>query len=99
MSKPISLLGHMHACPVIDPGPKPHIGGPVVSPGQTFVTCNGIPVAVEGGSTVCTGMPGPDKMTKGSSLARIEGKGIMRIGDSTAHGGKLTVGVPFLTSD
>lgn len=99
MPKPISLVGHMHVCPKVDPGPKPHIGGPVISAGQSLVTFNGIPVAVEGGQTMCTGMPGPDKMTKGSSLVKIDGKGIMRVGDSTAHGGKLTIGIPTFTSD
>ena len=89
----------MHVCPKIDPGPKPHIGGPVIDAGQSFVKFNGIPVAVEGGKCICTGMPGSDKMTKGSSLVKINGKGIMRVGDSTGHGGKITVGVPTLTCD
>ncbi|MFQ6554316.1 PAAR domain-containing protein [Aestuariibius insulae] len=99
MSKPISLLGHMHVCPKVDPGPKPHVGGPVIDPGQTLVRFNGIPLAVEGGKCMCTGMPGPDGMSKGSSLLKIDGKGVMRIGDSTGHGGKMTVGIPTLRSD
>lgn len=97
--KPVSLLGHNHICPKIDPGPKPHIGGPVVSPGQTLVKVNGIPVAVEGGQCMCTGLPGPDKMSKGSSLVKILGKGVMRIGDSTGHGGKMVMGIPFVKAD
>ncbi|RJE82560.1 hypothetical protein D3P04_19545 [Paracoccus onubensis] len=99
MGKPIALVGHMHICPKVDPGPKPHVGGPVISGGQSFVKFNGIPLAVEGGQCMCTGMPGPDKMTKGSSLVKIDGKGVMRVGDSTAHGGKITMGIPALRSD
>ena len=99
MPKPIATLGHMHVCPKIDPGPKPHVGGPVVDAGQSLVRFNGIPLAVEGGKCMCTGMPGPDGMSKGSSLVKINGKGVMRIGDDTAHGGKLTTGIPTLRSD
>ncbi|MFP7675512.1 PAAR domain-containing protein [Marivita sp. S0852] len=89
----------MHICPQVDPGPKPHVGGPVVRAGQSLVTFSGVPVAVEGGKCTCTGMPGPDDMTKGSSLVKINGRGVMRIGDDTGHGGKLTVGVPTFRSD
>ncbi|WP_298360670.1 PAAR domain-containing protein [uncultured Litoreibacter sp.] len=99
LTKPISLMGHMHICPKVDPGPKPHVGGPVIDAGQSLVTFNGVHVAVEGGKTMCTGMPGPDTMTKGSSLVKINGKGIMRVGDATGHGGKLTVGVPTFRSE
>lgn len=99
MPMPISLIGHMHVCPKVDPGPKPHVGGPVIDAGQTLVKYAGIPVAVEGGQCFCTGMPGPDKMTKGSSLVKIQGKGVMRLGDATAHGGKLVMGVPVFRAD
>lgn len=99
MGKPVALQGHMHACPKVDPGPKPHVGGPVTDPGQSHVTFNGIPLAVEGGTCLCTGLPGPDKMSKGSSRVKINGKGVMRLGDSTAHGGKITMGVPAITID
>lgn len=99
MPKPIAHLGHMHSCPMVDPGPKPHVGGPVVNPGQAFVRFNGIPLAVEGGSCLCTGMPGPDPMVKGSAIVRINGAGVMRIGDATGHGGKIVAGVPTLRAD
>ena len=99
MPKPIATIGHMHVCPKVDPGPKPHIGGPVIDAGQSFVKFNGIPIAVEGGKCACTGMPGTDKMKKGSSVVKINGKGVMRVGDSTAHGGKITVGIPTMKAD
>lgn len=90
MSKPIALLGHFHACPI-------HGGGPVVNPGQTFVRYNGIPLAVKGGQCSCP--RGPDPMVSGSSLVKINGCGVMRIGDRTAHGGKITMGVSTLRAD
>jgi len=94
LGKPLTILGNMHVCPKVDPGPRPHIGGPIVDAGQKHVKFNNIPIAVEGGKCLCTGVPCSDGLTKGSSHVRINGKGIMRIGDSTAHGGKLVTGVP-----
>ena len=95
-AKPIALLGHYHFCPMVDPGPKPHIGGPVISAGQSHVRFNGVPIAVEGGECLCTGQPGTDGHVKGSSNVRINGKGVMRIGDKTAHGGHIVMGVPTM---
>jgi len=96
-SMPLAILGMMHVCPKVDPGPKPHVGGPIISAGQSHVKFNGIPWAVEGGQALCTGMPGPDKHQKGSSKVKINGKGVMRIGDATAHGGKIVTGIPLIT--
>lgn len=95
-SKPLAIVGMMHVCPKVDPGPKPHVGGPVVNAGQSHVKYNGIPWAVEGGNCICTGMPGPDKHQKGSSKVKINGKGVMRIGDTTQHGGKIVTGIPLI---
>ena len=90
MPRPIALLGHGHTCPI-------HGGGPVMNPGQTWVTFNGIPLAVEGGQCACP--HGPDPMVSGSQLVRINGRGVMRVGDRTAHGGKIAMGVPTLKAD
>ncbi len=60
----------------------------------------GVPVATVGDSLLCTGVPTTsDKITGGSSVAKIEGKRIARIGDSCAHGGTLVQGVPWITFD
>lgn len=99
MGKPTCVLGSQHVCPVVDPGPKPHVGGPVVSPGQSFVKYNGLPLAVEGGACLCTGMPGQDKLSRGSGTVKINGKGVMRLGDTTSHGGKMINGMPGLKMD
>ena len=93
-SKPVAILGMMHVCPKLSP--RPHIGGPIISAGQSHVKFNGIPLAVEGGKTLCTGVPMPDGHKTGSSKVKINGKGVMRIGDTTAHGGKIVTGVPTI---
>ena len=95
--RPVALLGHMHVCPQIDPGPKPHVGGPIVSVAQDFVTVDGIPVSTVDSKTLCTGMPGTAAIIQGSSIANIEGKRVARIGDSCEHGGKLVQGIPWIT--
>ena len=96
MGLPIAVLGSMHVCPMVDPGPKPHVGGPVVDPGQTLVFFNGMPVAVVGGKCTCVGPP--DTIVKGSTLVRINGRSVARVGDTTAHGGTLVMGMPMFTA-
>lgn len=97
-ASPVSLKGHMHICPKVDPGPRPHVGGPLVSTQQNFVTVEGVPVATVGDSLLCTGVPTTsDRITSGSAVASINGKKIARMGDACAHGGKLVQGVPWLT--
>lgn len=95
--KQVSLLGHMHVCPMCDPGPRPHIGGPVVITTQTFVTVGGIPIATVGDKCLCTGVPAMDPISGGSSVANINGRRVARIGDPCSHGGKLTQGVSWIT--
>lgn len=100
MGQPVALKGHMHVCPMVDPGPKPHIGGPITSTQQTFVTVEGVPIATVGDSLLCTGVPTTsDKITTGSSVASIARKKISRLGDACAHGGKLVQGVSWITFD
>lgn len=97
IAMPVILKGHMHICPKVDPGPKPHIGGPVISTQQNFVCVDNIPIATVGDTCLCTGVPTTDKITGGSSIATINGKKVARLGDSCAHGGKLVQGKRWLT--
>ena len=96
MAIPVSLLTHMHVCPAINPGPIPHVGGPVNNAGQFHVRVTGLPIAVVGGTTICTGVPCPDAMIMGNPNVRIMKKPVMRIGDSCSHGGKMVQGIPFV---
>jgi uncharacterized Zn-binding protein involved in type VI secretion len=84
---PAALKGHMHLCPV--PG---HVGGPVVSTTQNFVRVNGVPIATIGDKTLCSGIPATAAIAEGSSVARINGKNVARLGDRCEHGGKLSQG-------
>ncbi|MES2776596.1 MAG: PAAR domain-containing protein [Bacteroidota bacterium] len=84
--------GDMHVCPMIDPGPKPHVGGPVMPPGTPTVMIGGMPAATVGGMCTCAGPP--DTIAAGSATVMIGGQPAARMGDSTAHGGSIVVGCP-----
>ena len=45
-----------HVCPLVDPGPKPHVGG-VVAVGSTSVLIGGLPAARQGDLVVEAGAP------------------------------------------
>ena len=96
MGMPVSCLGDMHTCPMVTPGtpPIPHVGGPVVNPGQFIVRVMGRPAAVVSGTCICVGPP--DTMVRGSPFVRITGLPVMRIGDGTAHGGVMVTGNPMV---
>jgi len=95
--QPVSVMGSMHVCPKVEPGPVPHVGGPIVNPGQAIVSIMGMPVAVVGAMCVCVGPP--DSVTQGSSIVKIMGQPIVRMGDGTAHGGKVVMGMPIVKAD
>ncbi len=97
MSSHVSLKGHNHLCPMVEPGPKPHVGGPI-SQTQTLVTVEGVPVAVVGDTCTCM-VGGPDTISGGSLIVFIEGKAVARIGDPTAHGGRIVEGLGWFTAE
>lgn len=84
-------MGDMHTCPMVDPGPKPHVGGPVME-GCPTVLIGGMPAARVGDKAICMGPP--DTIAAGSSTVMIGNKPAARMGDSTAHGGVIVVGCP-----
>lgn len=91
MGKPAARIGDQHICPKVTPGtpPVPHVGGPVFSDCLT-VLIEGLYAARVGDSCTCVGEP--DLITTGSSGVFIGGKPAARMGDQTAHGGKIVVG-------
>lgn len=89
---PAARVGDMHVCPMQNPGPVPHVGGPIIGPGAVTVLVGGPPQAVIGDSCVCVGPP--DTIVKGSATVQAGGKPAARLGDSTAHGGTIVVGLP-----
>ncbi len=85
-------LGDMHTCPMVNPGPVPHVGGPVVGMGAVNVLIGNSPAARVGDMLVCTGPP--DVIVKGSVTVLIGGMPAARQGDITAHGGVIVQGFP-----
>lgn len=87
-------VGDMHTCPMQTPGtpPIPHVGGPVMPPGEPTVLIGGMPAARVGDMATCVGPP--DTIAAGSGTVLIGGMPAARMGDSTAHGGSIVVGCP-----
>lgn len=81
----------MHICPMVNPGPVPHVGGPILGPGAPTVLIGGLPAAVVGDLLLCTGPP--DSIVQGSMTVLIGGKPAARQGDLTAHGGTIVMGL------
>ena len=75
-----------HVCPAAN-GPVPHVGGPIIGPGVPTVLIAMMPAAVVGDMCTCVGPPAPIAM--GSTTVLIGGKPAARLGDTTAHGGKI----------
>lgn len=85
-------VGDMHVCPMVNPGPVPHVGGPIMPAGEPTVMIGGMPAARVGDMATCSGPP--DVIAMGSTTVLIGGMPAARMGDSTAHGGSITVGCP-----
>lgn len=88
---PAVRTGDMHTCPMCT-GPVPHVGGPVLPPGQPTVLIGGMPAARMGDMVTCSGPP--DSILKGSGTVLIANMPAARMGDTTAHGGVLVIGCP-----
>ncbi len=89
---PAARVGDMHVCPMVNPGPVPHVGGPISGPGAATVLIGGMPAARATDMAVCSGPP--DVLLPGSSTVLIAGMPAVRLGDSTAHGGSVVAGLP-----
>lgn len=81
----------MHSCPKVEPGPRPHVGGPVTA-GDPTVLIGNQPAARQGDALQCAGPA--DKVTQGEPTVLIGDKPAARFGDSTAHGGSIVAGCP-----
>jgi uncharacterized Zn-binding protein involved in type VI secretion len=79
----------MHVCPMVS-GLVPHVGGPILPPGNITVMIGGLPAATVSDMLVCAG--GPDTIIKGSATVFICSKPAARMGDTTAHGGTIVLG-------
>ncbi|WP_047237048.1 PAAR domain-containing protein [Chromobacterium subtsugae] len=87
-------IADLHVCPMVTPGlpPVPHVGGPILGPGVPNVLIGGLMASVVGDNAVCVGPP--DVIVMGSVTVMIGGRPAARMGDPTAHGGKVALGCP-----
>lgn len=92
MGKPAARIMDMHTCPMTTPGGTPHVGGPVLPPGEPTVMIGGMPAARVGDMAACSGPP--DNIIMGSATVLIGGMPAARMGDMTAHGGSIAAGCP-----
>lgn len=88
---PAARISDMHTCPMVNPGPVPHVGGPVAS-GEPTVIIGHNPAARVGDKVVC--VPAVDTISQGEPSVIIGHKDAARLGDPTAHGGRVSVGCP-----
>lgn len=90
---PAARMTDMHLCPMVTPAPVPipHVGGPIL-PLPVTVLIGAIPAATVGQMCLCVGVP--DSIVKGSMTVFINQKPAARMGDLTAHGGTIIMGLP-----
>lgn len=81
----------MHTCPMVT-GVVPHVGGPILPPGEPTVFIAGLPAARVGDMATCVGPP--DSIILGSATVFIGDMPAARMGDTTAHGGTIVAGCP-----
>jgi uncharacterized Zn-binding protein involved in type VI secretion len=89
--KPAARVSDPHTCPMVDPGPKPHVGGPIKPPGATTVSIGGQAAARMGDTATCAS-PAPDVIAAGAFPVPIGGSPAARMSDNTAHGGQIAAG-------
>jgi uncharacterized Zn-binding protein involved in type VI secretion len=89
---PAARVTDMHTCPMVEPGPVPHVGGPILPPGCPTVVIANMPAARMGDMATCTGPP--DTILKGSTSVMIGNQPAARLGDPTSHGGVIVAGAP-----
>lgn len=91
--QPAARMSDMHLCPMQTPAPIPipHVGGPIL-PLPSTVLIGSIPAATVGQMCLCVGAP--DSIVKGSITVLINQKPAARMGDLTAHGGTIIMGLP-----
>ena len=89
---PAARLTDMHTCPLVNPGPVPHVGGPILPPCCPTVLIGMLPAARVGDMATCVGPP--DAIAMGSPTVLIGGMMAARMGDPTVHGGVIVAGFP-----
>jgi len=74
----------------------PHVGGPILPPGDPTVLIAGQPAARMGDMCTCVGPP--DVIVMGDFTVLVGGQPLARMGDMTAHGGVIVMGDPTVVA-
>lgn len=88
---PAARLTDMHVCPMVT-GIVPHVGGPIIAPGEPTVLIEFLPAARMTDMLTCVGPP--DMILMGSPTVLIGFLMAARMGDPTVHGGVIVLGAP-----
>jgi uncharacterized Zn-binding protein involved in type VI secretion len=86
---PAARITDMHTCPMVT-GIVPHVGGPILPPGEPTVLIGMLPAARATDMATCVGPP--DTILMGSPTVLIGNLMAARMGDPTAHGGVIILG-------
>jgi uncharacterized Zn-binding protein involved in type VI secretion len=89
---PAARVSDMQTCPMMNPGPVPHVGGPILPPGEPTVLIASMPAARLSDMATCVGPP--NTIAKGEPAVLIGGKPAARLSDTMAHGGAIVAGCP-----
>lgn len=85
-------ISDFHVCPKVEPGPVPHVGGPIFS-GSADVIIGFLPAARKGDSVVCFPVGPSDSIKQGSATVLINHRQAARRTDPAVHiGGDMIVG-------
>ena len=88
---PAARITDMHVCPAVT-GVVPHVGGPIIPPCAVTVLIGGLPAARITDMLTCVGPP--DIIAMASFTVLTCGLPQARLGDTTAHGGVIVMGLP-----
>jgi uncharacterized Zn-binding protein involved in type VI secretion len=88
---PAARITDMHVCPMVT-GIVPHVGGPILPPGEPTVLIGMLPAARMTDMATCVGPP--DMIAMGSPTVLIGDLMAARMGDPTIHGGVIVLGEP-----
>ena len=93
MGKPAARLTDLHTCPMVTPGvpPIPHVGGPILPACSPNVIIGNLPAARVTDKALCVGPM--DVIVQGSPTVHFNNLMAARVGDMTAHGGVIVVGM------
>lgn len=88
---PAARITDTHVCPKVEPGPVPHVGGPIIV-GEPTVLIGFLPAARITDDAICVGPT--DKVAQGEPTVIIGYKDAARLGDPMDHGGRIVMGCP-----